>query len=292
MNAFAEISAREGETHHEQPVESTDASSSSVPKTVGSRAWYRRPGRVVVIAACLTALGALGVGSSIGATASTTRSASASAVTLPVQSSVQSSYREGELADGNGQSGGYRNPYGTAATTTQATATTASERESTGIVLIETVLGYQDAAAAGTGMVLSSGGLVLTNNHVVAGSTQIAVTIASTGETYIAKVVGTDATHDVALLQLQGASGLDTIAIDHDDTENAGDVVTAVGNAHGGGVLMAADGTITKLDSTVTTAAEGAARGRPSTASSRSRHRSCRVTRAARCSMRTARSSE
>ena len=123
------------------------------------------------------------------------------------------------------------------------------------------MLGYQDAAAAGTGMVVSSGGLVLTNNHVVAGSTQISVTIASTGETYTAKVVGTDATHDVALLQLQGASGLDTITIDQDDTENAGDAVTAIGNAHGGGVLMAADGTITKLDSTVTTAAEGAAQG-------------------------------
>jgi S1-C subfamily serine protease len=110
-------------------------------------------------------------------------------------------------------------------------------------------------------MVVSSSGLVLTNNHVVAGSTQISVTIASTGETYTAKVVGTDATNDVALLQLQGASGLDTIAVDQDDTENAGDAVTAIGNAQGGGVLMAADGTITKLDSTVTTAAEGAAQG-------------------------------
>ena len=180
---------------------------------------------------------------------------------MPAQSSVQNSYRGSESADWHGPSGAYRNPYGSAAITTQAAATTASESESTGIVLIETVLGYEDAAAAGTGMVVSSGGLVLTNNHVVAGSTQISVTIASTGETYTAKVVGTDATHDVALLQLQGASDLETITIDQDDTENAGDAVTAIGNAHGGGVLMAADGTITKLDATVTTAAEGAAQG-------------------------------
>jgi len=244
-----------------KPVESTDVSHNSVLKTVGRRAWYRRPGRVAAIAACLTAVGALGVGASMGAAASTTSAASASVVTATVQSSVQNSYRESELADWYGRSGGFGNPYGSAATTTQAAVTTASESESTGIVLIETVLGYEDAAAAGTGMVVSSGGLVLTNNHVVAGSTLISVTIASTGETYTAKVVGTDATHDVALLQLQGASGLDTITIDQDDTENAGDAVTAIGNAQGGGVLMAADGTITELDSTVTTSAEGAAAG-------------------------------
>lgn len=243
------------------PVESTDVSSNSASKTVGRRASYRRNGRVAVIAACLTAVGALAVGFSITGTASTTSAASAPIITVPVQSSVQVSSRGSALADRYGLADGYRNPNGRAAATTQAPATRASTSESTGIVLIETVLGYEDAAAAGTGMVVSGDGLVLTNNHVVAGSTQISATIASTGETYTAKVVGTDATHDVALLQLQGVSGLDTITIDQDDTADTGDPVTAVGNAYGGGVVMAADGTITKLDSTVTTAAEGAAQG-------------------------------
>ena len=224
-----------------QSAESTVVSSHSMPKTAGHPDWYRRPGRVTLIAACLTAVGALAIGSAWGASGSMTSAASASVVSM--------------------RSSGYGNPYGSAATTTQSAATTASGSESTGIVLIETVLGYEDAAAAGTGMVLSSGGLVLTNNHVVAGSTQVSVTIATTGETYVAKVVGTDASHDVALLQLQDASGLDTITIDQDDAERAGDAVSAIGNANGGGVLLAADGTITKLDSTVTTSAEGAAEG-------------------------------
>ena len=127
-------------------------------------------------------------------------------------------------------------------------------------MIIETTLGYEDAQAAGTGMVLTADGLVLTNNHVIEGSTEISVTIAATGQTYTATVVGTDAVDDVALLQLQGASGLRTVAVD-DDAEAVGDAVTAVGNASGGGVLLAADGAITGLDSSVTTQSDGLTAG-------------------------------
>ena len=122
-----------------------------------------------------------------------------------------------------------------------------------GVVIINTQLGYDSGEAAGTGMILTSNGLVLTNNHVINGSTQIKVTDPTSGQTYTAKLLGTDATHDVALLQLQNANGLRTVAIDQDDNEAVGDAVTAVGNASGGGVLMAADGTITGLDASVTT---------------------------------------
>ncbi|WP_062378437.1 S1C family serine protease [Demequina pelophila] len=157
-------------------------------------------------------------------------------------------------ADGGATNGGtyggsaYGNTYGS----TQEEATAADDSESTGVVLIDTVLGYQEAEAAGTGMVLTSDGLVLTNNHVIEGSTEITVTIASSGETYAATVLGTDAEDDVALLQLDGASGLATVAID-DDELAVGDAITAVGNSEGGGVLLAADGTVNGLDSTVTT---------------------------------------
>ena len=58
---------------------------------------------------------------------------------------------------------------------------------------IDTVLGYDDAPAAGTGMVLTPAGVILTNNHVVEGSTRMTVTVAATGQTYPAAVVGTDA---------------------------------------------------------------------------------------------------
>ncbi|MBU5422830.1 S1C family serine protease [Cellulomonas hominis] len=151
---------------------------------------------------------------------------------------------------------------GTATGTGTLDATTASDAQQAGVVLVSTVLGYQSAEAAGTGVVLTSDGLVVTNNHVVEGATEITVTIGTTGETYTAEVVGTDATADVAVLQLQGASGLTTVALDDDEDGVAvGDAVTAVGNAEGGGVLLAADGTVTGLDESITTQAEGASSG-------------------------------
>lgn len=139
------------------------------------------------------------------------------------------------------------------AVSSQEDSTAASEVESTGLVLIDTVLGYSEAEAAGTGMVLTSDGLILTNNHVIEGATEITVTIGTTGATYTASLVGTDATNDVALLQLEDASGLSTVTLD-DDAVATGDAITAVGNASGGGVLMAADGAVTALESEVTTA--------------------------------------
>src|SRR5262249_38307543 len=77
-----------------------------------------------------------------------------------------------------------------------------------GDVRVRTVLGYQQGAAAGTGIVLTSNGEVLTNNHVIRGSTSVRVTIPGTGRSYTAKVVGYDVADDVALLQLNGASNL------------------------------------------------------------------------------------
>jgi S1-C subfamily serine protease len=140
-----------------------------------------------------------------------------------------------------------------AATAVSAPATAA---QSEGVVLIDTVLPYQNASGAGTAMVLTASGQVLTSYHVVKGASTIKVTAAETGKTYQATVVGSDQTDDVALLQLQGASGLATIKIDNDQT-SVGDKVTAVGNAGGSGTLSAARGTIVSLKASITTAAEG-----------------------------------
>jgi S1-C subfamily serine protease len=136
-------------------------------------------------------------------------------------------------------------------------ATPASADLQVGVVTIDTRLGYQNASAAGTGMVLTANGLVLTNNHVIDGSTSIQVTVESTGQTYTAVVVGTDATADVALLQLQGASGLATVSLDTSTGVEVGDAVTAVGNAEGGGDLLAAAGSVTALDQTMTASTDG-----------------------------------
>ena len=139
---------------------------------------------------------------------------------------------------------------------TTAVSSPATEAQSAGVVLIETVLPYEGATAAGTGIVLTASGQVLTNYHVVEGANTITVTVANTGRTYAAAVVGSDETDDVALLQLKGATGLTTVDVDDDTTANA-QRVTAVGNAEGAGSLTAAAGTIVSLHASVTTAAEG-----------------------------------
>jgi S1-C subfamily serine protease len=122
-----------------------------------------------------------------------------------------------------------------------------------GIVDINTTLGYQNAAAAGTGMVLSTDGLVLTNNHVVSGATSISVTDIGNGQTYQASVVGYDRTQDIAVLQLSGASGLTVAPLGDSSTVNTGNSVVAIGNAGGtGGTPSAVGGTVTALDQSIT----------------------------------------
>ncbi|MCU1482657.1 MAG: hypothetical protein JWQ19_3443 [Subtercola sp.] len=148
---------------------------------------------------------------------------------------------------------------GSGAGTSTSAATDATDAQSVGVVLINTELKYESAAAAGTGIVLTSDGEILTNNHVVEGSTSITVTVRQTGKTYTATVVGTDATHDVAVLKLADASGLTTAKIDTSNSVAAGDDVTGVGNAGGTGTLSAAAGTVDALNQSVTTEAEGSA---------------------------------
>jgi S1-C subfamily serine protease len=98
---------------------------------------------------------------------------------------------------------------------------------------------------------------VLTNNHVVDGATSIKVTVVSTGATYTAKVVGTDPSDDVAVIQLQGASGLHTAKVSTSSNVNVGDAITAVGNAGGvGGTPSAANGSVVALNQTLTASDE------------------------------------
>jgi S1-C subfamily serine protease len=105
--------------------------------------------------------------------------------------------------------------------------------------------------------VLTSNGEILTNNHVVEGATSITVTVVSTGKTYTAKVVGTDPTADVAVIQLSNASGLKTASIATSAKVSVGDTVTAVGNAGGtGGTPSTATGSVTALQQSITASDE------------------------------------
>jgi S1-C subfamily serine protease len=106
---------------------------------------------------------------------------------------------------------------------------------------------------AGTGMVITASGEVLTNNHVIEGTTRISAQIAGTGRTYTATVLGTDVGDDVALLRLQGASGLSTVTAGDSSTLTVGQSVIAIGNALGrGGTPVASQGSVTALDQTIT----------------------------------------
>ena len=128
-----------------------------------------------------------------------------------------------------------------------------------GLVDINTTLGYQQARAAGTGMVLTSSGEVLTNNHVINGATSITARDIGNGRTYQAKVVGYDHSHDVAVLQLQGASGLQTVTLGDSGSASSGQKVVALGNALGkGGTPAVATGHIASLGASITASDEGA----------------------------------
>ena len=137
--------------------------------------------------------------------------------------------------------------------------TDASADQSQGVVLIDTETTAGEAA--GTGLVLDSSGIVLTNYHVVEGSTSVKVTIATTGATYDATVLGHDQEADVALLQLDGASGLATVNLDDDGDPAVSDEVTAVGNAQGQGYLSASTGSVVDLDQSIDTQSEGTVEG-------------------------------
>jgi len=126
-----------------------------------------------------------------------------------------------------------------------------------GLVIINTTLQYSSAAAAGTGMVINADGLVLTNNHVIDGSTKITATAGSTGKTYPATVVGYDKTRDIALIQLQNASGLATVPIGSSSSVKVGNAVVAMGNAEGRGTITAKPGQVTALDQSITASDDG-----------------------------------
>jgi S1-C subfamily serine protease len=121
------------------------------------------------------------------------------------------------------------------------------------IVDVTSTLALEGATAAGTGMVVTPGGEVLTNNHVIEGATSITVKIGSRSQTYSARVLGTDPTDDVALLQVQGVSGLPTVRLGDSAHVNVGQSVVAIGNALNlPGPPKVTEGTVTGLNRSIT----------------------------------------
>jgi len=196
--------------------------------------WPRLAAGVVVLAVVAAATGA-GLGWSIA------RSINSHAPTAQVtQPSTES---ESPLQPANPSNGASLNAKAIAAKVDPA------------IVNINTIVG--SGQAAGTGMIISSNGEILTNNHVVKGSTSIQVTIAGRSQPYSAHVIGAAPSADIAVIKVDGVSGLPTVSFASSSSVNVGDAVVALGNALGqGGTPDVSLGTVTALNQTIT-ASEG-----------------------------------
>lgn len=156
----------------------------------------------------------------------------------------------GSTGSSSGSTGGLGN-------TSSAAVGEANATQLSGVVDIVTDVGFGQGEAAGTGVILTSTGRILTNNHVINGSTSIKVTDLSTGTSYTAEVVGTSPTQDIAVLQLTGAKGLATAALGDSSVVAVGDAVTGVGNAGNAPGTTAAPGSVVALDESITAGESG-----------------------------------
>ena len=195
--------------------------------------WHRVAAAVVLVAV-VAAAGGVGIGWSLGR-AINTRTAQNQA--QPIQAANPSPASGGSSQTGN------------------LNLAAIAAKVDPAIVDINTTL--PQGSAAGTGMILTSSGEALTNNHVVDQSTSISVTVMGRTQTYTAHVVGVNRSADIAVIQLEGASGLPTVSFASSTSLQVGDPVVALGNALGhGGTPSETQGNITALDQTIT-ASEG-----------------------------------
>jgi S1-C subfamily serine protease len=220
---------------------------------------HRRSFRPLIAGGVAAALAVAGVGFAVGRITEPGSGQAAPSVNVPAlpgSNGGQSGGGTGGTGNGGTGNGGTGNGgTGNGGSSSQTAQSSASAAQQAGVVDITTALQYQSAEAAGTGMVLTSNGEILTNNHVVDGATSIKVTVVTTGKTYTATVVGTDPTQDVAVLQLKNASGLQTAHLGNSSAVNVGAQVTGVGNAGGvGGTPNAASGSVLQLNQTITAA--------------------------------------
>jgi len=109
----------------------------------------------------------------------------------------------------------------------------------------------------GTGMIISKGGLVLTNNHVIAAAVNggsITITRSGSTKSQAATLIGTNPIDDVALIKINNASNLPVVTFGNSNALVAGDAVVAIGNALGlaAGTPTVTQGIVSALGRTVT----------------------------------------
>ncbi len=236
--------------------------SAAAPEPTTRRRGAVRIGAVVGAGLVLVAAG-VAVGHSVWTPPSHVRASAsgngAGSSQPPVQGNPFGGYTGGGNGFGGGGGGGYSGSTGNSSTGSgPSDASSIASKVDPGLVDINTSLGYQSEEAAGTGIVLSSSGEILTNNHVIDGATSISVTDVGNHKTYSASVVGYDRSKDIAVLQLHNASGLQTASVGNSANLSVGQQVVGVGNAGGtGGTPSYAGGTITALNQSITASDEG-----------------------------------
>lgn len=138
-------------------------------------------------------------------------------------------------------------------TTTSLNVSAVASKVEPAVVDITSVLGLEGAEAAGTGMILTPNGEVLTNNHVIEGATSITVVRPTTGQHFKARVLGVDPSKDIALLKLEGAHNLPTVTLGNSNAVKLGQPVVAIGNALDlKGTPTVTSGVISNLDRSIT----------------------------------------
>ncbi len=216
-------------------------------------------GQVAVIASLVAVL-ALALGAGIGHATWPTDTTSATAPNPSSGSgtgSGSSNFPFGSGSSGVGGSGTGSTGGSTTGSGAPSNISAIAAKISPALVDINTNLSYQNEQAAGTGMVLTANGEILTNNHVIDGATSISVTDIGNGQTYKANVVGYDRTGDIAVIQLVGASGLQT-APTAQSSATVGQGVVGVGNAGGaGGTPSSAGGSVTAVGQAITASDSG-----------------------------------
>jgi putative serine protease PepD len=117
--------------------------------------------------------------------------------------------------------------------------------------------GSSSVEGAGTGMILTSDGEVLTNNHVIAGATSVTVTLFGQTNALPARVIGTDPTQDLALVQIENEHGLPTVLLGDSNQALVGDNVLAIGNALAlSGGLTVTEGIVSSKNRSLTATSE------------------------------------
>ena len=209
--------------------------------------------KLLITALCCSLLGgALGAGGTVlglRATGSGTIASDSSTVTLVNGSHSESTAKTSGVSVLNTKS---------ADTSTLLTASEVYANNVNSTVGITTSItgtnywGYQtQAAASGSGFIISADGYILTNHHVIEDANSITVTLYD-GKTYEAELIGSDESNDIAVIKID-ADGLTPVVLGSSEALSVGDDVVAIGNPLGELTFSLTRGIVSALDRTITT---------------------------------------